>query len=929
MSHDVAEAATVDPPSRDEAARLRALARYGGPDDVGEKDVGGSDRDFDDIVRLAALCCKTPLAAISFVGPDALWHKAEFGFGGKRRMERRHTFSRLVIERAELVVVQDARADPLLCTSPLVVADPHVRFCAGLPLLSDDGHAIGTLCVYDRAPGDLSDDAALALEALARQCVSHLELRRSLRIEREAEERLSLIFESATDYAILSLDQDGLIASWNAGARLIFGWTEAEALGRHVAFLFTPIDQRHGAPARDLGEAMQHGREIHERYYQRKNRSQFWGTGETMPLLSTSGATRGYLVILRDRTSQKRTKEALEYQTGILQTITDHIGEALFQVDVQHRVVFMNPAAEEMFGWSRYELLGVNLHDRLHHHHPDGTPFSPEDCPYVVALQSRASLPHRPDTFVHRDGRFLDVIVSFIPIVTDGRVTGAVMTLSDVTEQKQTEQALRRVQERYQLAVASSDIIGSWDWDLRARTVVSDATFAAQYGVDSGLAAEGAPIEAFVEAIHPEDRERVFAAIDDSIRKRSQFFGEYRLRGPDGSIRWVSAHARCQYDGLGRPVRFPGLSVDITARKRNEEYRAALLDLEDRLRAEERAAEITGLAATMLGELLGAYRAGFCAFDATGTFGTVERDFVRPGGVSLAGMHRMTDYGAYGAMVAAGELITVDDIERDERMAAERPRWRSLNVGAVVIAPLMAGGRLAAVFFVHAAKPRAWSEDDIALIRNVSDRTWAALTRADGARRQKILTGELHHRIKNTMTMVQAIARQTMRKAQTKEEAHAAFERRLMALSAAQDVLTRSSWSAATMAQIIAGALEPHRPEDVDRIRVDGPDTNLSPQSALSFVLAFHELATNATKYGALSNDSGFVTIHWSVEDRAGSPIFACEWREFGGPPVTPPTEKGFGTRLIKAGFAKTVKVELDYAPDGFRCRFEAPFAAL
>jgi two-component sensor histidine kinase len=168
-----------------------------------------------------------------------------------------------------------------------------------------------------------------------------------------------------------------------------------------------------------------------------------------------------------------------------------------------------------------------------------------------------------------------------------------------------------------------------------------------------------------------------------------------------------------------------------------------------------------------------------------------------------------------------------------------------------------------------------------------------------------------------------------MRKAATKEEALSAFEARLMALSAAQDVLTRSSWSAATMAQIVHGALMPHRPAQSDRVKTGGPTTNLAPQTALSFVLAFHELATNATKYGALSNDSGTVSIRWAVKEREGQAVFSCVWQEKGGPQVETPTRKGFGTRLIKAGFARAFKVEIDYAPEGLRAIFEASVAAL
>jgi PAS domain S-box-containing protein len=901
-----------------DVGRLSALARYS------EWDVEGGEG-FEDIVRLAALICRAPMASVGFIGDGTIRHKAVFGVERPAKLDVRDSFSHIVVERAALVVMNDATRDPDFCDNRYVTGEPHLRFCAGVPLLSEDGLAMGALCVFDLVPRDLTDEAALSLQALGRQCVSQLELRRSLKIEREAEEQLGLIFDSATDYAIMALDPDGAITRWNEGAQRIFGWSAADAHGQPIAIVFTAADRAAGLPGFDLRKAAEHGREIDERYYERKNRAQFWGTGETMPIRDGDGAIRGYLKILRDRTTQKRVKEALEYQTGVLQAITDHLAEALFQVDVDHRVTFMNPAAEAMFGWSRYELIGVNLHDRLHYVHADGTAFHRDDCPYVVALKSRAAIGHRPDMFVHRDGRPIDVIVSFTPIVTDGQVTGAVMTLTDVTERKKTEEVLRATQERFQLAVAASDIVGSWDLDLVGKTIIADATLAEQYGIDPGAAAQGVARRQFAMAIHDEDRERVIAAMRHSVATGGRFAEEYRLARPDGSVRWVSAHGRCHFDASGQPVRFPGLSVDITDRKRGEERRSALLDLEDRLRNEETLPAIAGLATELLCRLLAVQRAGYGLFDDSGTHLTIEAEHDAVGTKALEGTHSLEGYGSYGAAIRQGSVIVIDDVMRNTSLSDDRDRWRASGIGAVVNVPLIAEGRLSALFFVHSASPRRWTQEDVALIANVADRTWAAISRARSAALQKILTGELHHRIKNTLTMVLAIANQTMRKAATKEDAFSAFEARIFALSEAQNILTRASWTSASMATIVGGALAPHRPLEGDRIHVEGPDVGLSAQTALSFALALHELATNATKYGALSNETGIVSIVWSVEQAGTAPTLHFEWRERGGPPVVAPTTKGFGTRLIKGGFARSVTVAIDYAPDGLRCRFDAP----
>lgn len=819
------------------------------------------------------------------------------------------------------------RAGEALCRraidSASIVSVGEGRAATAVPLLTDAGDAIGAICLVEAGPDTVDAEKRDALAALARHCVRLLDLRHLLQDVREAEERLKLVFESATDYAIVCTDLEGRITSWNKGAELIFGWEAEAARGRFFDLLFTPADRELGAPARDLALAAANGRELHERYYQRSDRSQFWGSGETMPLRGGLGVTSGYLTILRDRTTQKRIKEALEYQTGILQAITDHLGEALFQVDTDHRVTFLNPAAEAMFGWSRYELLGVNLHERLHHHPAHEGAAPGDECAYVVALKSRAALRRRADRFVHRDGHLIDVILTFTPIVAEGTVTGALITLVDVSDTLKIEEALRRTQERYQLAVSASGLIGSWDWDVASGTVFADATFADQYGLDADHAAAGARFADVVAAIHPEDRAPVLLAIDRSISSRSQLSREFRLSKPDGAVLWVAIHARCQYDTSGQPVRYIGLSEDISARKRSEERRAAVLDLEDHLRNSEDFGEIVAAAAEMVCGQFDAVRSGFCSFEACEGHGIVERDHVRHGAPSLVGPLRLQDFGTYAEELRRGHFVIIDDLPDSERVAG-----RALAPSAVLV-PFVAEDRLLGVFFVHGSGPRVWGEDDVALLRNVADRTWAAIVRAQSNSRQKMLTAELHHRMKNTMTMVQAIARQTLRRASNLDEAVTTFEARLLALSAAQDVLTRTSWSGASMAQIVEGALTPHRPARPDSLMIEGPDVNLSAQNALSFALAFHELATNATKYGALSTEAGRVRVCWHIDEAPAGPRFVCSWEEVGGPNVEPPARKGYGSRLIKGVFTRAFAVALMFEPAGLIARFEADVAAL
>ena len=189
--------------------------------------------------------------------------------------------------------------------------------------------------------------------------------------------------------------------------------------------------------------------------------------------------------------------------------------------------------------------------------------------------------------------------------------------------------------------------------------------------------------------------------------------------------------------------------------------------------------------------------------------------------------------------------------------------------------------------------------------------------RVEGERHQQILIGELNHRVKNTLAIVQSLAHQTFRDRASPADAIKAFESRLSALAAAHNLLTEQRWEAASMTQIVSAALKPFC--SAQRCRMEGPDFKVAPQTAVTLALAIHELATNASKYGALSTDAGRIDLHWSEQEGH----FDLTWRETGGPVVRPPETEGFGTRLIKRGLAAELHgtVDLDFQPEGLVCR--------
>ena len=197
--------------------------------------------------------------------------------------------------------------------------------------------------------------------------------------------------------------------------------------------------------------------------------------------------------------------------------------------------------------------------------------------------------------------------------------------------------------------------------------------------------------------------------------------------------------------------------------------------------------------------------------------------------------------------------------------------------------------------------------------------------RRDAQEKQALLSGELAHRVKNILAIVQSIANQTLTESTSVTKALQDFSVRLNALAHAQDILTQGATSSADLKQIVESSLDIHD-KTKKRFIISGPPVSLSPPTALSMALALHELSTNAVKYGALSSKNGIVEINWTIDKDE----FHFSWREKGGPTVSQPTKLSFGSKLIKRLLPARFNghAELDYAPEGFSFELTAPRTA-
>ena len=181
---------------------------------------------------------------------------------------------------------------------------------------------------------------------------------------------------------------------------------------------------------------------------------------------------------------------------------------------------------------------------------------------------------------------------------------------------------------------------------------------------------------------------------------------------------------------------------------------------------------------------------------------------------------------------------------------------------------------------------------------------------------QKIILEELHHRIKNTLATVSAIASQSLRTATGMEHAQQAIEGRLVALGRAHDLLMQVSWANASLIDTIRGATEPYDARATGCFSIDGPDISITSGAVIALAMTFNELCTNTTKFGALSLPDGRIEIAWAVEDEGQR--LRLTWTEKGGPPVKAPTRRSFGTRMMGSlGQQLNGKVDLAYKPTG------------
>ncbi len=462
----------------------------------------------------------------------------------------------------------------------------------------------------------------------------------------------------------------------------------------------------------------------------------------------------------------------------------------------------------------------------------------------------------------YEDARFT---ISYSPVpdasVATG-VGGVLITAVETTTRVLTENALRASEERYRSAMMLGRI-GSWETDFVKGTRIWTPEGMALFGINltDGLGRVGGEADEFRQAVHPEDQHLV-AQYHALTNTQDAFPAEYRIVTADGTVRWLSGYGLVfdrQPDGKAH--RMINVATDITERKQVE---ASLGESKQRLRWLASIVESSddAIISKSLDGIITSWNRG-----AERIFGYTTEEAVGQPITIVIPQDRHDEERAILTRIGRGERIDHFETIRQRKQGG-------LFAVSLTVSPIKdSDGRI-----VGASK----SARDITEQKRSQEQI-ATLAR------------EAEHRSRNLLAIVQATVK--LSHADTPEGLKQAIEGRIMALANVHSLFVETRWIGAELSTIARQELSPYSGKDEVRVRIDGPQVLLEPNTAQAIAMTLHELATNAAKYGALSAPNGQIGLTWWHEaDRR----LTLRWREVGGPVVTKPARHGFGTRIIE-----------------------------
>lgn len=546
----------------DESDRLVALDRYHILDTLPEQV-------YDDLTQLAADICGTPIALISLVDRDRQWFKSRVGLNATET-PRDISFCGHAVAAKATLNIPDASQDPRFADNPLVTNDPNIRFYAGVPLITHDYYALGTLCAIDSQPHNLTEAQIRQLEALSRLVVNQLELRLNRNsTESQLDAVLSLkqaILDNA-NFSIIATDLNGTIQSFNRAAERMLGYDASEIVGKTSPAIFHEfyeIASQAQHLTQELNTDIPVGFEVftakaklgqvyeREWTYIRKDGSKFPVMLTITAIRTESGEITGYMGFAKDITSQKQAeKEVKDITSALDQTAIIAI------TDIQGTITFVNDKFCEISQYSREELIGQNHRLLSSGHHPRS--FFVEMWRTIASGQTwRAEIKNRA-----KDGTFYWVDTTIVPFLNeDGKPYQYLAIRKDITARKAADielQKLSVIASKTDNVAIVTNAHGEIEWVNDSFHKLTGYTLAEVIGKKPGDFLQG-----------EKTSQETVNSIREALAKHEPFSGEILNYSKDGKAYWLSLNINPVFDDDGELIQFIALESEITTRKEIE-----------------------------------------------------------------------------------------------------------------------------------------------------------------------------------------------------------------------------------------------------------------------------------------------------------------------------------------------------------------------
>jgi PAS domain S-box-containing protein len=695
---------------------------------------------------------------------------------------------------------------------------------------------------------------------------------RSEAMLRASEKRLNQIINTYNGYVGL-LDRNGRITEANVQMLKAIGMPREYVIGMPFAevhwWTWSPEAQK---GMQDLIAQCLNGETVRrDLQYAARDGEIRWIAFQATPLRTADGRIDGVVPSGYDITDRKRAEDSLHQSEARFRNLYERALAGITLSDWDGRIVACNPAFCELVGYSEGELRGKHFAPLIH---PDDRD---DNAQQVRGLRTGAvkALVFE-NRYVHKNGTpvWVRKIISALP-AGQGQPARFFMVCIDISDRKRKEEELRQSEARLQLAL-EADGAGTWEHLLDTGEFIASERALALYGLPPW---NSMTRDSLLAALHPEDRPKVEQAWRDTLETGVPFAVEIRCPQPDGSMRWLQSEGKLH--GIGGQRRFIGLVRDISPRKA----------VETTLRTTQMHMQLA----------LDAAQLGWWLYDPVQLTAKWDSRFKEIFGI--------TDPNADVPEVL--ERVLPEDSVRlcEVAAAALNPLDSKPFVGEFRIQRGDGEIRWIEVYGRANFEGAGAARRAVVMVGTAAD-----ITKRKGAEEhQLLLVRELNHRTKNLLSVVQSIANQTVASSPT--DFVERFSQRIQALSASQDLLMCSEWRGVEIHALVRSQLAHFADLIGDRIMIEGPPLSVLPSAAQGIGMVLHELATNAGKYGSLSDDHGSVTIDWRLDDDE----FSIGWIEKHGPRVKPPKRRGFGSTIISAVAEASVggEVKIDYNASG------------